>query len=59
VNWLKIGFSARKTNLSLYLSAEIKEHAAFLEKFGTYKTGAGCLYTKSWKILTERFRRKL
>lgn len=44
VDWLQIGFSPRKTNLSLYISIGIKEHAAALEKLGKHKTGVGCLY---------------
>lgn len=44
VDWLRMGFSPRKANLSLYLSIGIKEHAAALEKLGKHKTGVGCLY---------------
>jgi len=44
VDWLRIGFSPRKANLSLYISIGIKEHAAALEKLGKHKTGVGCLY---------------
>ncbi|MEJ7827284.1 MAG: DUF1801 domain-containing protein [Segetibacter sp.] len=44
VDWLRIGFSPRKANLSLYLSMDIKEHAAALTKLGKHKTGVGCLY---------------
>jgi Domain of unknown function (DU1801) len=44
VDWLRIGFSPRKANLSLYISMGIKEHAAALEKLGKHKTGVGCLY---------------
>ena len=44
VDWLKIGFSPRKANLSLYISVDIKAHAASLEKLGKHKTGVGCLY---------------
>ena len=44
VDWLVIGFSPRKANLSLYLSVDIKTHAAALKKLGKHKTGAGCLY---------------
>lgn len=44
VDWLLIGFSPRKANLSLYLSMDIKEHAAALQKLGKHKTGVGCLY---------------
>lgn len=44
VDWLRIGFSPRKANLSLYISVGIKEHAAALERLGKHKTGVGCLY---------------
>ena len=44
VDWLLIGFSPRKANLSLYISINIKEHAAALTKLGKHKTGVGCLY---------------
>lgn len=44
VDWLRIGFSPRKANLSLYISIGIKEHAAALKKLGKHKTGVGCLY---------------
>jgi hypothetical protein len=44
VDWFRIGFSPRKANFSLYLSLNIKEHAASLEKLGKHKTGVGCLY---------------
>src|SRR3954451_22786423 len=44
VNWLRIGFSPRKANLSLYLTGDIKKFDAALKKLGKHKTGAGCLY---------------
>lgn len=44
VDWLKIGFSPRKANISLYLTVNVKQHAALLEKLGKHKTGVGCLY---------------
>lgn len=44
VDWLVIGFSPRKANLSLYLSLGIKEHNDALKKLGKHKTGVGCLY---------------
>ena len=44
VDWLLIGFSPRKANLSLYVSIGIKEHADALKKLGKHKTGVGCLY---------------
>ncbi|MEO5569539.1 MAG: DUF1801 domain-containing protein [Bacteroidia bacterium] len=44
VDWLGIGFSPRKANLSLYLMVNFKEQAAALKKLGRHNTGAGCLY---------------
>jgi hypothetical protein len=44
VDWLRIGFSPRKANLSLYLTVDMKTRAEALEKLGKHKTGVGCLY---------------
>ncbi len=44
VDWFKMGFSPRKTNLSLYLGLDIQKHASALKKLGKHKTGVGCLY---------------
>ncbi|MBE0640103.1 MAG: DUF1801 domain-containing protein [Bacteroidales bacterium] len=46
VDWLIIGFSPRKANLSLYLTMNIKEHDSKLHKLGKHKTGVGCLYIR-------------
>ena len=44
-DWLRIGFSPRKANLSLYISGNINhQHAEALKKLGKHKTGVGCLY---------------
>src|SRR5215216_2157484 len=42
VDWFRIGFSPRKTNLSLYLTLDIKRHGDALNKLGKHKTGVGC-----------------
>jgi hypothetical protein len=44
VDWFRIGFSPRKTNLSLYLMLNLKEQAATLAKLGKHKAGTGCIY---------------
>ena len=44
VDWLLIGFSPRKANLSLYVTVSLKAHAAALKKLGKHKAGMGCLY---------------
>lgn len=43
-DWMRMGFSPRKTNLSLYFGNYINEHTTALEKLGKYKAGMGCLY---------------
>lgn len=44
VDWLRIGFSPRKANLTLYLMVTAEERAAALKKLGKYKTDGGCIY---------------
>ena len=43
-DWMKIGFSPRKQNLSLYLMCGLEALQPFLPKLGKHKTGKGCLY---------------
>ena len=67
VDWLVIGFSPRKANLSLYIGVGVKEHAAALKKLGKHKTGGGCLYINKLEdidlkvlkgMITESLKRK-
>lgn len=45
VDWIRLGFSPRKANLSLYISGDInRQHGEALKKLGKHKTGVGCLY---------------
>ncbi len=44
IDWLRIGFSPRKASLSLYITGDVRMHAAALEKLGRHKTGVGCIY---------------
>jgi hypothetical protein len=44
VDWLRIGFSPRKANLSLYITGNVTQHADALAKLGKHKTGVGCIY---------------
>ena len=43
-DWMRIGFSPRKANLSLYLMNGFSEYQSLLKKLGKYKTGKSCLY---------------
>lgn len=42
-DWFKIGFSPRKTSLTLY-GIDPASRSAALAKLGKHKTGVGCLY---------------
>ena len=44
VDWFPIGFSPRKAALSLYITGDVRMHAASLVKLGKHKTGVGCIY---------------
>ena len=59
VDWLKIGFSPRKGNLSLYVLNGSPKQAKFLEKLGKHKTGKGCLYIKRLSEVDEKVLEKL
>jgi hypothetical protein len=62
LDWLVIGFSPRKQNLTLYLSIGGGWNESLLSKLGKHKTGMGCLYFKRLSdvdenILTEMINR--
>lgn len=42
-DWMRVGFSPRKQNLTLYIMARNKDEP-LLEKLGKHKRGGGCLY---------------
>lgn len=41
---LRVGFSPRKSNLAIYLTAADSKYEALLAKLGKHKTGVSCLY---------------
>lgn len=45
-DWMKIGFSPRKTGFSLYLSCDADMFADELARLGKYTRGKGCIYIK-------------
>ena len=58
LDWMIIGFSPRKQNLTLYLGLGSGGYDALLKKLGKHSTGKGCLYIKTvadvdTKILKE------
>jgi Domain of unknown function (DU1801) len=46
-DWFVVGFSPRKTAISVYLTCGLNEEfSSYLERLGKFKTGVGCLYVK-------------
>lgn len=43
VDWFRIGFAPRKSNITIYIIST-SDHTAALEKLGKHKTGGGCVY---------------
>ena len=46
LDWMEIGFSPRKQNLTLYVLSGFDGQDALLAKLGKHSTGKGCLYVK-------------
>lgn len=44
--WFILGFSPRKTDLTLYLTSGIAAEPELMAGLGKYKTGKSCLYVK-------------
>lgn len=45
-DWLVIGFSPRKKDLTLYLMMGFEKHAELMRQLGKHSTGKSCLYIK-------------
>ena len=59
VDWMKIGFSPRKGNLTLYVLNNSEKQESLLEKLGKHKRGKGCLYIKRLSDVDEKVLEKL
>jgi hypothetical protein len=47
LDWMVVGFSPRKQNLTLYLPGGLDSYSGLLARLGKHKTGVGCVYIKS------------
>jgi len=45
-DWLQIGFSPRKQNITLYIIPGFEQYQGLMKKLGKYSTGKSCLYVK-------------
>lgn len=57
--WMKVGFSPRKAQLSLYGLKDLAEGAVLLPSLGTYTEGAGCIYVKKLDDINIEVLRRL
>ena len=60
-DFMKIGFSSRAQNLTLYIMPGFDRYDDLMQQLGKYKTGKSCLYIKKledvdWDILEELVR---
>ena len=58
-DWMLIGFSPRKQNLTLYLMGGFDTHADLLKKLGKFTTSVGCLYIKSLDNVDKKVLKEL
>ena len=58
-DWMLIGFSPRKQNLTLYLMHGFEVHKGLLKKLGKYKTSMGCLYIKNLDDVDKKVLKEL
>ena len=60
LEWMIIGFSPRKKNLTLYMTGNFhQENADLLAKLGKYKTDGGCIYIKKLQDVDTEVLKKL
>ena len=57
-DFMLVGFSPRKSNLTVYIITGFSRYASLMKKLGRFKTGKSCLYLKTledvdFEVLTE------
>lgn len=58
-DWPLVGFSPRKSAISLYVYTGAKEHEYLLEHLGKYKVGKACIYIKKLSDINLEALKKL
>ena len=57
--WMRIGFSPRKDQLSLYMSCDASQYKDLLDEMGECSHGKGCIYIKKLADVDEKVLKKL
>ena len=58
-DWMRVGFSPRKSALTLYIMGGFPRYEELMAKLGPHKTGSSCLYLKKLSDVDPRVLEKL
>ena len=58
-NWMLVGFSPRKQNLTLYIMAGFDRYDELMKKLGKFSTGKSCLYIKKLADVDKKVLKEL
>ena len=58
-DWMKVGFSPRKQNMTLYIMDGFGSYDSLLDRLGKYKTGKSCLYINKLEDVDQTVLREL
>ncbi len=58
-DWFLVGFSPRKTALSLYVYTGCSGQEVLLKDLGKYKMGKGCIYAKKLADINQEILKKI
>ena len=59
LDWMRIGFSPRKQNLTLYIGLGGSNYEPLLKKLGKHQTGKGCLYINKLEDVDTKVLREM
>lgn len=58
-DWMLVGFSPRKQNLTLYIMAGFDRYDELMNKLGKFSTGKSCLYIKKLADVDKKVLKEL
>ena len=58
-DWMLVGFSPRKQNLTLYIMAGFDRYDQLMKKLGKFSTGKSCLYIKKLADVDKKVLKEL
>lgn len=59
LDWMVMGFSPRKQNITLYLPGALESYQDLLDNLGKHTTGKGCLYIKKLADVDKKVLKEL